>query len=275
MRYIKIAVIVLFVLCAVIFGAGKMSELKNHDSTQPELTSDREILEIPCDFERQQLLEGLEAYDEKDGDLSSDIIAGDFSRFIEKGTCNVTYMVFDSGNQMASLTRKVHFTDYYSPRFTLSQPLVFREGEGTYEETMNRIGVQDALEGDMKEWMQRTDTDVNYSKAGSYYVEVEVTNSLGDMSSVKLPVHVTASGSRNVDIQLSQWIVYVSPGGSINPADYITGVTDAGGNALDPGIVAASSGVDFQTEGCYEIRYSVDDGQGNIGETWMTVVVQA
>lgn len=55
------------------------------------------------------------------------------TRFIDKGLCNVTYVVFDSSNQSASLTRNVRFTDYRSSRFITAKPLVYVEKEGNYQ----------------------------------------------------------------------------------------------------------------------------------------------
>ena len=56
---------------------------QNRDPNEPEIVSDREILEIPCEYTQEQLLEGLTASDQEDGDLTSQIVAGSFSRFIE------------------------------------------------------------------------------------------------------------------------------------------------------------------------------------------------
>lgn len=139
MRIVRTVVVVITILSFALFGITEVIRLVNRDTSLPEITSDREVLEIPCDYTEEQLLEGLTASDEDDGDLTSQIIAGSFSRFIDKGVSNITYVVFDSSDQPATLTREVRFTDYHSPRFTLTEPLVFAEEEGSYTEAMNRI----------------------------------------------------------------------------------------------------------------------------------------
>lgn len=274
MRYVRMALIVLFVLSLGIFGVSEIMEISGRDTTVPEITSDRDVLEIPCAYTEEQLLEGLTAVDEADGDLTSRIIAGSFSRFIEKGVSNLTYVVFDSSNNAASLTRKVQFTDYHSPRFTLTEPLVYAEQEGSYTESMERLGAQDALDGDLEEWIVQTDTDLNYQRAGSYTMTVEVTNSFGDMSSVGLPIHVVSAEQRTMEILLSQSILYISAGQSIDPAAYVTDVLDSSGNSAGTDSVSADSNVDPQTPGVYEIHYEVSDGDGHAGETWLTVIVE-
>lgn len=275
MKFVKSAVIAIFVLAVGIFGTAKVLAYTERDPSPPEITSDREILEIPCSYTQEQLVEGLTAHDDTDGDLTSQILTGSFSRFIEKGLCNVTYVVFDSANQPASLTRQVRFTDYYSPRFTLTDPLIFSEGEGSYDEAMSRIGATDLLDGDRKDWVTQTDTDVNYQRAGTYHITVSVDNSYGDRSEVSLPVHVTSGSLNNgLRIELSTSLAYLQVGEEFQPAQWISGVYDGQGNMVDPGIATADAQVDVQTPGTYEISYQAADEAGNTAQTWLTVIVQ-
>ena len=274
MRLVKIGLIIVFLVSAGLFGVTGLMKLGSRGDEKPVIESDGEALEISCEYTKEDLLLGVTASDEEDGDLTDQIVAGSFSRFVDPGVTGLTYVVFDSQGQSASLTREVRFTDYHSPRFALSEPLVFREGEGSYTEAMERLDAVDQLDGSRKDWIVQTDTDVNYSTAGNYTMSVEVTNSLGDTASAGLPVHVVNAQSRNVQIALTQGIVYLETGEEIDPASYISGVTGPNGAALDPGTVSAQSGVDVNTPGCYEIHYQASDGAGNAGETWLTVIVE-
>lgn len=274
MRIVRIILIVVSILSLGIFGISELIRFSGRDTEAPEITSDRDVLEIPCEYTQEQLMEGLSAEDETDGDLTSEIIAGSFSRFINTGECNLTYVVFDSSDQPATLTRKVRFTDYHPPRFTLTEPLVFSEQEGSYTTAMERLGASDQLDGDLKEWITQTDTDVNYQRVGTYTMSVEVSNSFGDTSSAALPVHVVSAENRRVDIALTSGIVYISAGESLDPSAYISGVTAADGSSLDPSAATAESAVDTNTPGCYEVHYQVFDAGGNTGETWLTVIVE-
>lgn len=273
MRILRTCVVIAFAISMVVFGAAEYQEIKSKDSSVPEIISDREVLEIPCEYTQEQLMEGLEAYDDKDGDLTSEIMAGSFSRFIEKGVCDLRYIVFDSSQQPATLTRRVKFTDYHSPRFTLTQPLVYMEDAGNYQESMNRIGATDQLDGDLTSRIKQTDSDVKYQTAGTYQMTVEVSNHYGDTSTVALPIHVLEAASHTLSVQLTTPIVYLGVGEGIDPNAYVAGVYDQAGN-ISAAAVGAESYVDTQTPGVYEIYYRADDGQGNIGETWLTVVVQ-
>ena len=274
MRFVRAGAVVIFILSLVIFGVSRAALLRDRDPNKPEIVSDREILEIPCDYTREQLTEGLTAYDEKDGDLTDEIVAGNFSRFLSPGLCNVTYVVFDSADQPASLTRQVRFTDYHSPRFTLTEPLVFAEGEGSYNELMARLGAQDQLDGNLTDWITQTDTDVNYQRAGSYTTTLEMSNSLGDTVTRDLPIHVVAAEGHSLEIVLNTGIVYIDRGSGVDAGAYVEELLDNQGNNLDTGLISSENNVDPQTPGCYEIHYQADDGQGNSGETWLTVIVE-
>lgn len=275
MRIVRMILIIVSAISLGIFGVSEIIQAAGRDRTIPEITSTMDVLEIPCDYTEEQLLEGLSASDGKDGDLTSRIIPGAFSRFIEKGLCNLTYVVFDSSNQPASLTRQVRFTDYHSPRFTLTEPLVFVQQEGSYSDAMARLGAQDMLDGDLSGWITQTDTDVNYQQPGSYTMTVEVSNSFGDTSTAALPVHVVSAEQLGAEISLVSPVVYVSVGATIDPASYVSGATDTMGNEISTDQVSASSGVDTQTPGCYEIHYEVhDDAGSSVGQTWLTVIVE-
>lgn len=274
MKIIKKLLIAAFVLAFGMFAISCVKKLGGRDLTVPEIVSDRDVLEISCEYTEEDLLEGLTATDEKDGDLTSQIIPGTFSRFIEKGVSNLTYVVFDSANQPGTLTRKVKFTDYHSPRFTLTEPLVFAEGEGGYNEVMKRLGASDALDGSLKEGIVQTDTEANYSKAGAYTVTMQVSNSYGDTSTADLPVHVLSPENQSADIELTEGIVYIEAGTKIKPGDYVERVTDTDGNELSKDTVDVNAGVDADTPGVYEIHYEAQDSSGNTGETWLTVIVE-
>lgn len=278
MRIVRMILVIVSAISLGIFGISEIIQAAGRDRTVPEITSTMDVLEIPCDYTEEQLLEGLSASDGKDGDLTSQIIPGAFSRFIEKGLCNVTYVVVDSSNQPASLTRQVRFTDYHSPRFTLTEPLVFIQQEGSYSDAMARLGAQDMLDGDLSGWITQTDTtdtDVNYQQPGSYTMTVEVSNSFGDTSTAALPVHVVSADQQRAEISLVSSIVYVSVGGTIDPASYVSGATDTMGNEISTDQVSASSNVDTQTPGCYEIHYELyDDAGSSMGQTWLTVIVE-
>lgn len=274
MKIVRTVLILVFLLSLGLFGATEFVSYAGRDTTLPEISSDREVLELSCDYTQEQLLEGLAASDEKDGDLTSRIISGPLSRFIDTGVCNVTYVVFDSSDHPAQLTRQVRFTDYHPPRFSLSQPLVFGEEQGSYTEAMSRLGASDPLDGDLTEWISQTDTDVSYQRTGDYTMTVEVSSSLGASSTLALPVHVVEQENLSVQIGLTAGIVYLAAGEALDPGAYLAEAIDAEGNSMDLSAVSSESEADTGVPGVYEVHYEATDAAGNYGETWLTVVVE-
>lgn len=272
MKYVRIIVIVLFVLSLGIYGLSLVKEKRDEDPTKPVITTDRDVVEVPCAYEEADLLEGLQASDEKDGDLTNEIMAGNLSQFLEPGVCNVSYVVFDSSNQSASLTRKVKFTDYQSPKFTLSEPLVFRAGAGS--NAIKKVGASDMLDGDISSLVTLVDSTVDYRTEGTYNLSVQVSNSLGDVQKAELPVHILEGSNASLQIQLQSPLVYVKAGESFDPNAYVTGVEDADGNLLTAPFIQAESNVNTAQEGCYEVHYTASDEMGLQGETWMIVIVR-
>lgn len=274
MRIIRIILVICSIAVFGIFVVTEAIQFGKRDTSKPEITSETDMIEVTSEYTREDLMKGISAWDKTDGDLTSQVVFSSPSRFIEKGVCNLTYVVFDSSDQSASLTRKVKFKDYHSPRFTLSQPLVFVEGEGSNQEVMERLGAEDVLDGSRKEWIVQKESDANYQFSGEYSITVEVENSFGDTSTESLPIHVVSALRQQVRIDLSEKIVYVPVGQELNPASYIAGVTGRNGGRIDPAKVSVSSGVNSNVPGCYEIHYEIKDDQGEWGETWLTVIVE-
>lgn len=278
MKYLRAAVIVLFLLGIEVYGASRIGDRLNRDGTIPVITSDREVLEIPCEYTEDMLTEGLMAYDGSDGDLTDQIMVRSLSHFQEKGISEVNYVVFDSSNQSAAFTRPVRFTDYESPRFTLTEPLVFQTGRGG--RAMDRIGAVDSVEGDISSLVIQTGSNINYSEAGDYAIQVEVTNSFGDFQTAGLPVHIVDSIPSAVRLDLASPLIYVGLGGEFDPMTYAPAVAGPEAGAEDAEL-RAESGVNTMEPGVYEVRYQAvrpgenEESAGEVlGETWMIVIVR-
>lgn len=270
MKFIRIIVIIFFILGIGIYGYSSIVEKLSRDSTYPQITSDREVLEITCNYSDADLLTGLKAYDKKDGDISDDILVGGISRFSTSGTSEVTYVVFDSDHNSTTFKRKVVFSDYRSPQVSLSHPLVFTAGNGG--DALSYIGANDVLDGDVSNSVILVDSNVNYQLVGDYSVSVSISNSFGDYVDVTLPVHVIEGDDQPIDIELNQNIVYLDQGASFNPASYIYQVQDSDGNELAKRNVQYQSNVDTSVPGVYEVEYNIFSNGGH-GTTYLTVIV--
>ena len=265
MKYLRMTAIGLFAMAIGLFVLSEVQERMDEDPHSPVITCDTDEIEIPVDYTREQLMEGVHAEDQEDGDLTDEIITGQFSQFIDDGVSELSYVVFDSANQPAVCERKVRFTDYEPPKFSLTGPLVFNAGD--VNNAANMIRVQDVLDGDITELLLNKNDDISYQIPGTYSIEVEVTNSFGDMQSAVLPVHVTNAQTRLLGNPSP--LIYVEKGGSFDAgalAGKLTGDRQAPVNAQE---VTVESNVDTSNPGVYEVHYACPQG-----ETWTTVIVR-
>ena len=157
----------------------------------------------------------MTASDAQDGDLTDRIIVGDVSKLVGTDLAKVTCLVFDSDDNMASLTRQVRYTDYRRPVFQLTQPLEFASTREA--KLLDRVRVTDSVDGDISgkarvSTLWPTDNDQVYSAT------VTVTNSMGDIANVEVPVIIRLTPSA---IRLRQQIIYVAVGESFDPMDYV------------------------------------------------------
>ena len=279
MRALKVFSIAILALAAVIFSVSAAVGFMNRDETIPEIAAESGELEITCAYTEEELLAGVTASDGKDGDLTDQILVGDFSRFITPGVCDLTYVVFDSSGNMADLTRRVTFTDYHSPRFALSQPLCFEVGTTNNTDVRAMFTASDMLDGDLTDWITYIETDAYYSTPGDYTITMEVRNSFGDTVSYAFPIHILEENTVDAEILLTEPVVYLSVGDSFDPADYLESAADADGYSYTADQLTITSGVDTSAAGLYEVRYQLEaaDEEGNLtsyGETWLTVIVE-
>lgn len=288
--------IVALVVAVVIFAVAQAVDFMGQDDTWPEISCESELLEISCSYTQEELLAGVTAMDAKDGDLTDQILVSGFSRFLTPGECELSYVVFDSSEHMATLTRRVRFTDYRSPRFALAEPLCFAEGMTNNTEVRALFSASDMLDGDLTDWITYVETNAAYNNPGDYTITMEVRNSFGDTVSYDFPIHIYERNTQNVEIALTTPLVYVTQGEEFDPEDYVRAIYDATGEEYSEDLLEITSGVDPSTPGLYEVHYELrletdggeadedaetEEGQstssadgGLYGQTWLTVIVQ-
>lgn len=271
MRILRIAAVLFFIASLAVSIGVSVIDASRTDSTVPVIENTIDVLEISVESGEEELFRGLTAYDEKDGDLTEKIMIARTSRLAEDNSCQIKYVVFDSNNNSAVLTRTVRYTDYESPRFSLSQPLVYSIGENI--RFLDRVTASDVLVGDISGKIKVTSSSVSNYQAGTYPVEMEVSNDYGDTVSLQLNVIVTENADSGPEIQLSEYLVYLQTGESFSPRSYIRSVLDTDGSTLSVSSVSISGSVDTETAGCYQLTYTAESGDGETGRTYLTVVV--
>ena len=84
MKILRYSVLALFIITLCAFVWFNIMQLRL-DHTYPEIIIENDIIDVSLDADRSELLTGVTAYDEKDGDITDKIIIESISRFTEKG----------------------------------------------------------------------------------------------------------------------------------------------------------------------------------------------
>lgn len=286
MRRIRLAVVGIFVLSLIAFIVFNIVNRVTTDSTPPVITSESDTVTVSVAAEESELLAGLTATDDEDGDLTGEIMISSMSNFTEPGKRTVSYVVFDASNNASTLTRNLEYTDYTAPQIKLTQPLRYGLNEMEDASLTENMSVQDCLDGDITQQIRATFNDGSYiAMAGEYGITVQVSNSAGDTCSVPLTVTVTdpAEEIGKYYPMLSDYIVYAPVGGYVDLTSLLIGLENsstqylfADANPSAPGgieSVAIGGAIDYNTPGTYTVDYQFTSASGATGTTKLAVVV--
>ena len=227
--------VILFVIGAVIFGLYRYHASRTVDGSAPEIQMESEKIKVSVGDPEAALLEGVTAFDKKDGDVTESLLVESLSPFISKKSRIVNYAAFDSDNHVSHASRKVTYTDYTPPVFHLAAPLTFRLN---YRDIMDGLTASDCLDGDITSLIKVVpEEDFTVEKAGFYDVTFQVSNSAGDLQSFSTQVEIYDSNeSRGSEFTLSNYLVYVKKGEPFDPAAYLQTVKIGGRDyAIVPG----------------------------------------
>lgn len=274
MRNIKYGIITVFIIFLIIYIAIWYKDKTNIDSTIPVIQMSDNQIEVSVK-DKDALLNGVIAKDEKDGDITSKIVVESISKFVDKKDhiCNITYAVSNSGGHVAKATRKVKFIDYTSPRFILKKPLCLETGSDTNVKDI--IGAKDMIDGDISNKVKILSRGISTNTSGDNTVTAQVTNSLGDTVELKATVIIKQDNNISPTIELKKNIEYIKKGAEFDAKSFIKSVEDIDGKSMDIGSVKIkSSSVKTDKAGCYTVEYSVVGHDGNEGTAYLTVMVE-
>ena len=263
---------IILILLAVLSAAYIATLVYQGSSTRhdpPVISCPSGVLEVSAADDESVLLEGVTASDPQDGDLTDHIIIGGISKLISKDTAKVTFMVFDSDDNMGSFVRYIRYTDYHRPQFSVEKPLAFSSSKEV--SLLDRLKAYDVVDGDISGRI-RVSTLASTDNSEIYDITIQVTNSVGDTAWLQLPVLVQQTNPLRPVIDLSSYLIYTEVGSSFEPSAYVAGLTvsDAVEDATK---VSFSSNVDTSQAGTYRVVYTYS-AAGITGTAILTVVVQ-
>ena len=269
MRLLKIILVAVFAVLAVFYGMNALAGGQSQADEGPELSCAGDVLRISVHDSRDALLRGVTAADAQDGDLTDRIIVSGVSKLVGDNTAKVTYVVIDSDDNMATLTRQIRYIDYQRPRFVLDTALNYTNTQGVA--LLDRLQAVDSIDGDITPNIRVSYTETT-DDPRVYTMDVQVTNSMGDTAALTLPVVIYTEDQVRPVIDLSTYLVYLERGAEFDPESYIEGVA-YGSGTLSPSSVSISGQVDADVPGTYQVTYSAEYSNA-AGLAILTVVVE-
>lgn len=257
--------IVLLVLSLSIVIAYKQIDSANTDSIPPVLTADSSVIEASVEVTEEELLKGITAYDDRWGDVTDTIVVEDISNFIEENTRIITYAAVDGSMNVGRLERTLVYTDYKEPVFNLSKPLSFIVG--TRINILSNISADSSLDKDLTEKVRYgLDSVIDNLATGEYPIEFRVTDSCGKTSYLNTFIEICDASYSAIDIELSDYLIYLPVNSKFNPNSYFKGAS------ID-GELSINSKVDTTTPGTYHVDYYVTSASIH-GKSRLVVVVE-
>lgn len=269
MKIIQRVLIVLLVLLAVAHIATSIYETVSGRQDAPTISCPSDTLEVSATDPESVLLQDVTASDPQDGDLTNRVIIGGKSKLISKDTAIVTFLVFDSDDNMGTCTRRIRYVDYHRPQFSITKPLVFTPDEDIT--LLDHLSAKDVVDGDLTDQI-RVSTLSATDNSEVYLISVQVTNSIGDTAWVKLPVLVKETNPLQPNIQLTSYLIYMDQNSVFDPTDYVSSVT-VNGNSVSISDVSIDNTVDTSVANTYQVTYTYQSS-GHVGTAILTVVVQ-
>lgn len=266
MKRLHRALIIVFILSAALFGAAIAYKYYNTDTTIPEIRFYEDTLSVSVKDGRDALMLGVSAYDKKDGDITDKLIL-ESVEMGKNGEVSATYAVCDADNHVVTRTRTIIYTDYVSPRFSLSAQLCYSPSSSI--KVRDRLGAYDVIDGQMDNDIRINTNSLSPYYAGLYPVTFEVTNSLGDRVSLTLEVEIREMSDNEPEIVLDTYLIYLSEDeakgfNAIEHVNYVNGAEKSD---------VRTSGTRLST-GVNRVKYYCQSESGVRGSTTLYVVVE-
>lgn len=274
-RRLQILLLAAAVIMVILYIVNRWVLYSRFDRSTPEITFDSEVLEVSVAVTEEELLNGVTAADKKDGDVTDTIIIESISKMLGDHERIVTYAAFDKDNHVGKAQRKIRYTDYTSPRFSLDGPLEAGTMNAEMSDILAPLHATDCIDGDLTSQIVVIDTEITSMSADAMTAqyEVQVTNSCGDVTALKLPVRMQMNTSGSfAEIKLSEYLAYRKVGEVVDPAAFVVSAS-AGGQEYGVGGVQINSNLDTSMPGVYTVTYTLSV-EGNSTSTDLIIVVE-
>ena len=278
MRILRLLLLIIFAVTSLFFGIDQYRSYKDKDTNAPVITASEEVMHLSVKSTDDDLLKGVTAEDDRDGDVTSTLVVAGKSNFIEEGMIRVDYAAFDSHNNAGTYSRRVIYDDYHSPRFSSKKPLVVLRSNSSID--FSFLQAEDVLSGDISNKIKILSDAYTSDSSTERPIEIEVTNNYGDVEKLNLDLDVYTNSEYNRPCPaLSDYIIYTPVGKEVNFESYLIGIRQGdkimGFEETDYNkeYIEIEDNIDYNIPGKYTIIFTLWRSYTSYTETKMIVIV--
>ncbi len=244
-------IIVLIVAIGITLVRGILFITKSDIDVPPVIKCDKDIITVKCSDSDDEVLRGVTAYDEQDGDLTDKLFVERMYYMSGEKKSKISFVVIDSDNNVTKLKKDVIYADYESPKIEISSDLILEKDKGS--KIGNYFSAKDIFDGNITNRLRIISDSYNSSVPGTYKMLARVSNTRGDVTEVNFNAYVIEKPYEQT-IELKKNIIYSKVGKAIDFKSFVKG-----GTADKSKIVINAEKVDINKEGSYEVLYSVKE----------------
>ena len=274
MRFLRI---ITPILAALVFVVAVYLEIDNYERRVGPVIEMRdasiETIEASIDTTDEELAALVKAFDDKDGDISANIVVEHKNYFFEKGLSIITFSVCDSDNNVSKISKNIRYVDYTSPKIEVYSDLIYMVSSN--ERISSYFKVNDVFDGDISSRLKIVSTDFNKNIPGEYSVNCKVTNSFGDTQEMAFPIVIEPQTKVSTKIYLKQYFVYLKTGETHDFAQYIDSVESESDYGYDVhNIKINTESFDNSKPGVYPIDFTITANGKTAARTRMFAIIE-
>lgn len=274
--------ILIFAIAVVEFAFFGIYRHMTEDRQGPVLKVDQDELVCSVEDGDKELLEGVTARDDHDGDVTDRVMVENISNFTGDGKRIVTYVVSDSSNHVSRATRTISYKDYDKPQFEVKTAPRFSMAELDSASDYGKfVKATDLIDGNITKNIKISSVD-DYREneyGGFRDVVFQVSNSAGDTSTLPITISYTETGAPVVN--LSSYVVYLKKNAGFNPGNYMASVemgntkySVADFRETAKGTIDIKNNVNMKEPGVYSVEFAAKAPNGKSSVTYMKVIVK-
>lgn len=279
LRHFAIFIFAIAVLVTAFFGIYRHMTA---DQQGPILKVDDEEMVCSVEDGDKELLDGVTARDDHDGDVTDRVMVENISNFTGDGKRIVTYVVADSSNHVSRATRTISYKDYAKPQFEVKTAPRFSMAElDSATDYAKFVKATDLIDGNITKNIKISSVD-DYKEneyGGFRDVVFQVSNSAGDTSTLPITISYTETGAPVVN--LSSYVVYLKKNAGFNPGNYMASVemgntkySVADFRETVKGTIDIKNNVNMKEPGVYSVEFAAKAPNGKSSVTYMKVIVK-